>query len=74
MHSTGHELVQDSATVSNAGLRNRASVTTQDSPIPNKFTQAPSEYRDSYETTSIVFLLSHAVSDRDRGAASRPCC
>lgn len=47
--------------VSQTGLRNRATLNAMESPEPNRFTKAPSEYRVQYEHSSFAWMFSQAV-------------
>lgn len=55
-------------TVQSCGLRNRATLNAMESPEPNRFTKAPSEYRPSFELNAITWILSQTVS----GARASP--
>jgi len=57
----GHELASDSMSVGQTGLRNRATLNAMESPEPNRFTKAPSEYRLQYELSSFAWMFSQAV-------------
>lgn len=65
---TGQELQQDSQTVQSSGLRNRQTLNAMESPEPNRFTKAPSEYRPHFELNAITWILSQTVS----GARASP--
>lgn len=57
----GQELAMDSHTVGSCGLHNRAALNVVESPAPNRFTLAPSEYRQDYEKLSFAWMFSQAV-------------
>jgi hypothetical protein len=57
----GQELNTDWSTVHGSGLRNRATLNAIESPEPNRFTKAPSEYRPTYERSNFTWMFSQAV-------------
>lgn len=57
----GQELHTDWLTVHGSGLRNRATLNAIESPEPNRFTKAPSEYRPTYERINFTWMFSQAV-------------
>lgn len=62
----GQELHTDWLTVHGSGLRNRATLNAIESPEPNRFTKAPSEYRPTYERSNFTWMFSQAVRVRQR--------
>jgi hypothetical protein len=48
--------------VQSSGLRNRQTLNAMESPEPNRFTKAPSEYRPHFDLNAITWILSQTVS------------